>query len=220
MSAIPADKFLDFFRYYDPKNDNQRKAILLLAAALPAGVLADDADWVKLFRTPVEKPAANDNFPHVPQQALDIIADFEGFRSEVYNDGVGVPTIGYGSTFYADGRRVQWGDPPITRDAAKNLLSLVVNRFQARLSQTIPDWAKMNDNQRSALLSFAYNLGEHFYGTDGFGTISRALRERRWGDVPDALLLYRNPGTSVEAGLLRRRKAEGELWRGLGKYAR
>jgi hypothetical protein len=70
----------------------------------------------------------------------------------------------------------------------------------------------MDDNQRSALVSFAYNLGAGFYGSAGFETISRCLRERDWAAVPAALELYRNPGTSVEAGLLRRRRAEAKLW--------
>jgi hypothetical protein len=63
------------------------------------------------------------------------------------------------------------------------------------------------------LISFAYNLGTGFYGATGFETISKRLRERDWGAVPEALLLYRNPGTNVEAGLKRRRIAEGNLWR-------
>jgi GH24 family phage-related lysozyme (muramidase) len=70
----------------------------------------------------------------------------------------------------------------------------------------------MNDNQRGALLSFAYNLGARFYGSGGFNTISRILKEHRWHEVPKVLEMYRNPGSRVEAGLLRRRKAEGKLW--------
>jgi hypothetical protein len=46
----------------------------------------------------------------------------------------------------------------------------------------------------------------------GFETISKRLREKDWKAVPAALELYRNPGTNVEAGLLRRRRAEGALW--------
>jgi putative NIF3 family GTP cyclohydrolase 1 type 2 len=70
----------------------------------------------------------------------------------------------------------------------------------------------MDDNQRSALVSFAYNLGAGFYGSAGFETITRCLRDRKWSEVPAALELYRNPGTNVETGLLRRRRAEGKLW--------
>ena len=34
----------------------------------------------------------------------------------------------------------------------------------------------MTDNQRSALVSFAYNLGAAFYGAVGFETISKRLK--------------------------------------------
>jgi hypothetical protein len=70
----------------------------------------------------------------------------------------------------------------------------------------------MSDQQKCALISFAYNLGSGFYGTAGFETISKRLKAKEWAKVPEALLLYRNPGTAVEAGLLRRRQAEGRLW--------
>jgi hypothetical protein len=70
----------------------------------------------------------------------------------------------------------------------------------------------MTDAQKCALISFAYNLGSGFYGAKGFETISKRLREKDWAGVPDALLLYRNPGTNVEAGLKRRRIAEGDPW--------
>jgi GH24 family phage-related lysozyme (muramidase) len=70
----------------------------------------------------------------------------------------------------------------------------------------------MNENQRGALLSFAYNLGANFFNSPGFGTISRILKDHKWNDVPKVLEMYRNPGSKVEAGLLRRRKAEGKLW--------
>ena len=80
------------------------------------------------------------------------------------------------------------------------------------ISRTIPYWDEMNDNQRSALLSFAYNLGAHFFDSPGFNTLSGTLRNKDWNDVPSALSLYCNPGSSVEAGLRRRRKAEGDLW--------
>ncbi|MEN9860845.1 MAG: Synechococcus phage, partial [Cyanobacteriota bacterium] len=95
---------------------------------------------------------------------------------------------------------------------ADMLLRLEVDRVAATLARTVPHWKLMDDNQRSALVSFAYNLGAGFYGAEGFETISRCLRERDWAGVPAALKLYRNPGTNVEAGLLRRREAEGKLW--------
>jgi GH24 family phage-related lysozyme (muramidase) len=70
----------------------------------------------------------------------------------------------------------------------------------------------MTDNQHGALFSFAYNLGAGFYGGSGFNTISRNLREKNWSAIPETLKMYRNPGSNVESGLLRRRTAEGKLW--------
>jgi len=146
--------------------------------------------------------------------ALKLIKDFEGCHLEAYPDPLsgGDPwTIGYGTTRYQDGRRVSPGDK-INAIEADLLLRQEVDRIAEKLRATVPYWVQMTDNQKCALISFAYNLGSGFYGTTGFETISRELREKDWAAVPDALLLYRNPGSNVEAGLKRRRIAEGDIW--------
>jgi lysozyme len=100
----------------------------------------------------------------------------------------------------------------ITQEYADKLLLFdLEQRFLPSL-QKIPYWSEMNDNQRGSLISFAYNLGAGFYGSNNFNTITRHLRDKNWGLIPITLEMYRNPGTKVEAGLLRRRKAEGKLW--------
>jgi lysozyme len=100
----------------------------------------------------------------------------------------------------------------ITQQQADEYLMYDIQyRFLPELEK-IPYWSEMNDNQRGALLSFAYNLGAGFYGGVGFNTISRNLREKNWKAIPETLKMYRNPGSNVEAGLLRRRVAEGKLW--------
>jgi GH24 family phage-related lysozyme (muramidase) len=146
--------------------------------------------------------------------ALKLIKDFEGCHLEAYPDPLsgGDPwTIGYGTTRYQDGRRVSRGDK-INAIEADLLLRREVDRIAEKLRATVPYWVQMADHQKCALISFAYNLGSSFYGTTGFETISRELREKDWPAVPDALLLYRNPGSNVEAGLKRRRIAEGDIW--------
>lgn len=146
--------------------------------------------------------------------ALKLIKDFEGCHLDAYPDPLsgGAPwTIGYGTTRYSDGRPVQKGDR-INAIEADLLLRQEVDKIAAKLRTTIPYWVEMTDQQKCALISFAYNLGSGFYGAKGFETISKRLREKDWALVPDALLLYRNPGTNVEAGLKRRRIAEGDLW--------
>jgi lysozyme len=101
----------------------------------------------------------------------------------------------------------------ITQAEADSLLvDECLKHFLPALSK-IPHWGEMSDGKRGALLSFAYNLGAGFYGGDNFNTITRTLKNKEWDKVPDALYLYRNPGSNVEAGLARRRKAEGESWK-------
>jgi GH24 family phage-related lysozyme (muramidase) len=145
--------------------------------------------------------------------AVQLIAQFEGFVGHAYPDPAsgGDPwTIGYGFTTL-DGRPVHPGDTISQAEANAQLLS-GVNGCARHLATTIPYWNAMAENQRCALISFAWNLGEDFYGSDGFATISRVLREKDWSGVPNALLLYCDPGTAVSDGLLRRRQAEADLW--------
>ena len=198
----------DFFRYYKD-TPNQQEAIKILEEMAPVTLMVDNSTWVLKFREAEPVPESK-----VPAAALDLIAEFEGFVATVYDDGVGVPTIGYGSTFYLDGTPVTWNDvEPISEPEARKMMEVICERdFWNVLKNTIPHWEELNDNQRSALCSFAYNLGSHFFGKPGFNTISACLADKAWNEVPAALLLYINPGSSVEAGLRRRREAEGRLW--------
>ena len=144
--------------------------------------------------------------------ALKMIQQFEGCHLEAYKCPAGVWTIGWGITRYQDGRRVKQGDK-INRVEADMLLRTEVDRIAAKLRRTVPHWVEMGDHQKCALISFAYNLGSGFYGmVPDFETITAKLRDRKWDEVPEAMLLYRNPGSSFEAGLRRRREAEGRLW--------
>ena len=160
----------------------------------------------------------------VPPEAIRLIQEFEGCERfdpadgliHAYRDplsGDEPHTIGWGSTVYPDGRKVRLGDAITREDADHCFVTNLQQSTWEPIGERIPFWAEMNAPMQSALCSFAYNLGPGFYGSAGFNTISACLREKRWQDVPSALMLYVNPGSSVEAGLRRRRDAEGELWR-------
>jgi GH24 family phage-related lysozyme (muramidase) len=172
------------------------------------------AEWYHTWSatvTPKPTPIPAHELAEVPDCAMKIIKEFEGCYLQAYNDGCGVPTIGWGTIRYPNGRAVAYGDHISQAEADQYLMGEVQYTF-ACLARSIPYWSEMNDNQRGALTSFAYNLGAGFYGADGFGTISRALKEKRWPDVPSAMYLYRDPGSAVEKGLARRRTEEGKLW--------
>lgn len=202
-------KLRDFFFHYDPNNPNHTAAADLLQKHA-ATLMNDNAEWVKTYR------GANSNSStDYLTIAANFIAPFEGFRANAYVCPAGVWTIGYGTTYYPDGHPVQSGDPPVTEAKAMGLLEYTIGHsIVPVLETTIPTWGPMNDNQRAAIISFAYNLGAHFYGANNFDTITRALSTTaNWPDVPSALMLYVNPGSSFEAGLRRRREAEGNLWK-------
>jgi GH24 family phage-related lysozyme (muramidase) len=197
------------FRYY--KNlPHQAAAISLLEQDLAANgytaAMRRDRPWFEAW--------SQDGKQVDLAAGINLIKQFEGVHLSSYPDPLsgGDPwTIGYGTTRYSGGTPVKRGDK-INMIEADMLLRLQVDHIAEHLAKTIPHWKVMDDNQRSALVSFAYNLGENFYGAAGFETISKVLREQAWDQVPKAMELYRNPGSNVEAGLLRRRKAEGELW--------
>jgi peptidoglycan hydrolase-like protein with peptidoglycan-binding domain/GH24 family phage-related lysozyme (muramidase) len=145
---------------------------------------------------------------------VDLIKIFEGSRLEAYPDPKtgGEPiTIGWGSTRDRQGRPFKLGDR-ITQQEADALLMDQIIRSYLPPQTRIPGWDRMNDNQQGAILSFAYNLGARFYGSNGFETLSRVLRDQEWHNLEAALILYRNPGSRVEEGLLRRRLSEANVF--------
>jgi GH24 family phage-related lysozyme (muramidase) len=202
-------RLLDLFRYYKAGLPHQMAAITeleeLINKANP-NILGRNQSW---FKTWSQSGKQQDYTP-----AIKLIKEFEGCHLTAYADplhGWDVATIGWGTTRYPDGRKVSQGDI-LTAGEADRLLQQEIDTIAKRLSTAIPHWSEMRITQQSALISFAYNLGSGFYGSSGFETISARLRNKAWSDVPSALKLYRNPGTPVEAGLLRRREAEGAVW--------
>lgn len=156
-----------------------------------------------------------------PASGIELIKRFEGCELTAYPDPKtkGRPyTVGWGNTRKKDGTPFELGEK-ITQKEADELFSYQLETEFFPGLQKIPHYSSMNEEQVGALLSFAYNLGANFYGAEGFATISRRLRNREWDLVPEAMLLYRNPGTDVEEGLKRRRVAEGALWsKGAAKH--
>lgn len=150
----------------------------------------------------------------LPEEGVKLIKEFEGCHLSAYYDPLtgGLPvTIGWGSTRNTNGAPFSITEK-ISQYEADNLLYYQLKKDYLPPLTRIPHWNEMSDNQKGALLSFAYNLGANFYGSKGFFTITSVLRNKEWDRVPEVLYMYRNPGTRVEAGLARRRKAEGKLW--------
>jgi len=212
----------NFFKYYDDKNANHVKAVQWMEDHLPIKYLEDNVEWAEIYRgkksnaAPAPAAAAPvTGGDDVPMMGIKLIKEFEGCHLKAYPDPLtgGLPiTIGWGSTRKKDGSHFKMGDTLTQAEADALLIEQCKNEFLPALRK-VPHWNEMSDGKRGALLSFAYNLGAGFYGGSNFNTITKRLKNKEWDMVPDALYLYRNPGSNVEAGLARRRKAEGEAWK-------
>jgi lysozyme len=212
----------NFFKFYDEKNPNHVKGVQWMEDHLPAKYLEDNVEWAEIFRgkkhSAVAVPAAAapvTSGDDVPMMGIKLVKEFEGCRLNAYPDPLSgnLPiTIGWGCTRKKDGSPFHMGDKITQAEADELLIDECKHNFLPSLRK-IPHWGEMSDGKRGALLSFAYNLGAGFYGGDNFNTITRTLKNKEWDKVPDALYLYRNPGSNVEAGLARRRKAEGDSWK-------
>jgi len=84
--------------------------------------------------------------------ALIGIANHEAFRSRAYDDGVGVQTIGFGTT-----AGVKPGDT-ITVERALIRLGQDVGRFESEMRRCIGD-VPLYQHEWDAYVSLAYNIG-------------------------------------------------------------
>lgn len=132
---------------------------------------------------------------------------FEGLHLEPYLCPANIPTIGYGATFYEDGRRVTLKDPAITKERAEQLLQWHLHRY------FLPDVAALcpgadTIGRIGALLDFTFNLGA---GNLRASTLRRKVNAGHWDEVPVQLLRWNKAGGRVLRGLTRRRQAEIDM---------
>lgn len=145
--------------------------------------------------------------------ASNIIAGFEGFSSEPYLDErePPVPTIGYGTTIYPNGRRVTMNDPACTTTQALDWLHFWVTDTAAHLWPGLQTQPTLN--QWSALLSVAYNEG---WSPIYHSTLVKMFNAGLPQAAANQFLVWdkiRHDGQLVPSvGLLNRRKKERDLF--------
>lgn len=183
--------------------------------------------WVKNIFKRKKKPTKKTQVrPHRPielpdgvkclvsQKGIDMIARFEGFRSQAYRCSAGRWTVGYGTTRYPDGTPVKRGDM-ITEKNAKVLMYDDINdHIRPAMEYAEAHGLEYTEDQWSALASFSYNLGAYkliggskiaiaFKANDLMGVYKGLMNHvyvKKWG-IPRKL-----------QGLVNRRRAEQELF--------
>lgn len=93
----------------------------------------------------------------ISKACIDLIKQYEGLKLKPYICPAGVPTIGYGSTYYEDGTKVKMTDPEITAGKAETLLINTLKGFIDCVKSSVKK--ELTQHQLDALVSFTYNVG-------------------------------------------------------------
>lgn len=141
-------------------------------------------------------------------RGLNLIKSFEGFRAHPYmptNDDV--PTIGYGTTIYPNGKPVKLNDDAISEAVALEYLANDVDPCESAIHLYVK--VALTQNQFDALVSFIYNVGSTAFRKS---TLLRLLNTGDYKGAADQLLRWNKQGIKTLAGLTRRREAERNLF--------
>lgn len=141
------------------------------------------------------------------KEIIDYIKKTEGFRDKWYKDGNGIDTIGYGFT----GSRIKKLYPNgITREQADKEFADSIAKRALILAKDTPNWNKLSQSQRDALLSYHYNVGEGSY-RNKHKKLQQALADSDWENV--VLNMDAGYNDKKNPGLRTRRDYERELFR-------
>ena len=149
---------------------------------------------------------AVDSVKHVSTAGINLICSFEGLKLKAYDDGVGVWTIGFGTTIYPNGIKVKKGDT-CTTEQAKAYMAHDLKKFESAVNSAVT--VPINQNQFDALVSLTYNIG-----TGAFKE-STLLKKLNAGDCRGAsaqFAVWNKGGGRVMQGLVNRRAVERELF--------
>ena len=122
------------------------------------------------------------------------LAGFAGWKaSEGYTEVAMIPTkgdlptIGYGSTRYEDGKPVTLDDPPITKQRAEQLARNLLSQKEAQFRATIPS-VKLYQAEYDVYLDF---VGQYGIGNWRKSSMRRHLLSGEYANACGALLRYR-----------------------------
>ena len=147
------------------------------------------------------------------QKGLNLIKQFEGFRSAPYRDSAEVWTIGYGNTYYPNGKKVSASDKHITENEASKLKLDIINKdFSPSVNLLLKkeiEQGKISQNMFDALVSLAYNIGT---GAIAKSSVMKHLKNGNKLAAADAFLLWNKAKGKTLKGLTIRRQKERELF--------
>ena len=142
------------------------------------------------------------------QKGLDLIKRFEGLELKPYKCPAGIPTIGYGNTYYPSGSKVKLTDPVITKEKAEELLKFLLGSYEKSVDSFCRD--DINQNQFDALVSFAYNCGVNNLKSSTL--LKKVNANPQDVTIRNEFMKWNKANGRVLAGLTKRRQAEADLY--------
>ena len=149
---------------------------------------------------------AIDNAMQVSTAGINLICGFEGLKLKAYDDGVGVWTIGFGTTIYPNGIKVKKGDT-CTEAQAKAYMAHDLKKFESAVNSAVT--VPINQNQFDALVSLTYNIGT---GALKESTLLKKLNEADYKGASAQFNVWNKGGGKVMQGLVNRRVVERKLF--------
>jgi lysozyme len=144
----------------------------------------------------------------IGKKGVDLIKSFEGFSAKPYLCPAGVPTIGYGSTFYEDKSKVKMLDKPISKERAETLLKNTLIDFEKYVDSYCID--TLSQNQFDAVTSFCYNLGPTNLKSS---TLLKKINANKDDvTIKQEFLKWNKASGKQLKGLTKRREAEATLY--------
>lgn len=141
-------------------------------------------------------------------KGLALIKKYEGFYSKPYLDPIGIPTIGYGATYYLNKVKVTMKDQPLTEKEASDLLVQMLKVYENQVALLVRK--PINQNQFDALVSFTYNLGATNLAKS---TLLKKINVNpNDKSIADEFVKWNRAGGKVLRGLTNRRKDEADLY--------
>ena len=142
------------------------------------------------------------------QKGVDLIKQFEGLSLVPYTCAGGINTIGFGSTYYPNGKKVTLKDSKITPQQAEELLKNTLSTYEKAVDSFCRD--DISQPQFDALVSFAYNLGT---GALQKSTLIKKVNANpKDVTIADEFLKWNKANGTVLKGLTKRRQAEANLY--------
>lgn len=137
-----------------------------------------------------------------------LICKFEGLSLTPYLCPAKIPTIGYGSTYYPNGKKVTMKDKAITKQEAFDMFKIIADEFAIKVDKLIT--SKISQNKFNSLVSFAYNCGINNLG------ISTLLKKVNFNPddltIKNEFLKWNKAGGKVVKGLTTRREIESQIY--------